>query len=272
MSTHDGHAGWLRDCAHPDCVAKRARYMKQWTYERSHGVKRLVDAAPARRHVDTLIGAGWTLRSIAGAADVAPASVSRIKNADVRQVNRRIAAAILAVDLRQVPSRPSKQTTEPFVPRIGSTRRIQALIAIGWTHKIMQERSGVRTAVILSQQGRLVTRTTHDAVAAMYRDLSQRPGPSERSRSWAQRLGYHSPAAWDDIDLDPAPEIHEDLAHDRDVDEAVVLRVLAGDPVPTRAAERREIVARWHTTGRPLAELERFGWKPERYKTREDAA
>ena len=57
-----------------------------------------------------------------------------------------------------------------------------------------------------------------------------------------------------------------------DVDEAVVLRVLAGDLVPTTAAERREIVARWHTTGRPINDLEDLtGWKPERYRSREQA-
>lgn len=115
------------------------------------------------------------------------------------------ATRILAIPVDALPERPSAQTREPFVSRVGTVRRIQALIFMGWPHRELSTRSGLRTHPLLSQQGRWVTRTTHDKIAALYDELAMVPGPSLHSRGWARRLGYVGPLAWDDIDHDLAP-------------------------------------------------------------------
>lgn len=191
-------------------------YGKRWRQERAQGILRIVDATEAKRRLDTLVGAGWSARAIAGTAGVSVQCITKILNGQPR-ANRTTVAAILTVDPETVPQAASKQTTEPFVPRVGAVRRIQALLAMGWPHHEQQRRSGVSTAMILSQRGRWITRSTHDKIAALFTELAMTHGPSAHSRGWARRLGYALPLQWDDIDHDPAPTVnnHEQLQRDR---------------------------------------------------------
>lgn len=202
----NGHPGAYHGCTHPECREYRLRYRKRWQYEREHGHLRTVDAEPVSRRIWTLMGAGWTARAIAGAAETSPSVVTRLSSGDQTRVTRKVAARILAVDPSGLPLTPSKQTTEPFVSRVGSVRRIQALLFMGWSHAAMYERSGVRTQMVLAQQGRWVTRSTHDKVAALYDALWSKPGTSAHARTWARKLGYAPPLAWDDIDRDAEPQ------------------------------------------------------------------
>lgn len=179
-------------------------YQKRWRCDTAHGVFRTVDTAEAKRHVDTLVGQGWSLRAVAGAADVSPQTVCRIQSGAAR-AHSSITTAILAIPLDELPTRPSRQVAEPFVPRIGTVRRIQALIFMGYPHRLLTALTGIRTHAQLSQQGRWVTRATHDTISALYDELAMTPGPSNLSRGWARRLGYVGPLAWDDIDADLAP-------------------------------------------------------------------
>lgn len=258
-------------CSHPDCRASATRYRKQWGYDRLQGKTRLVDAEQARVHIATLVGRGWSLRAIAGAAGVGQGTPHHLAKGQQR-AHPDVIKKILAVEPNTVPSIPSHQTTEPFVPRVGVVRRIQALMTLGWTHAAMTRHSGARTAVLLAQQGRWVTRSTHDKVAAMYRDLCTRPGPSLRTRSRAVARGYHGPLAWDDIDHDPEPETWEDTPDRYDptlYDEAVVIRVVEGHGKPRRLTrpECIEIYRRLRARGASTWELEHlYKLKPERYR------
>lgn len=163
----------------------------------------------ARLHLLTLTAAGWSLRAIAGATGVPATVLSRYRRG-LEQHRYDVPVKVLAVDATAIPRTPSKGTTEPFVSRVGTVRRIQALLAMGWRHQDINERLGAvrtnRSALLLAQQGRWVTRSTHDRVAAIYRELANRRGPSERTRARARKLGYATPAQWDDIDRDEAPE------------------------------------------------------------------
>lgn len=105
------------------------------------------------------------------------------------------------------------------IPAIGTQRRIQALMALGWTTTDIAHACGWthrnRVRQILGgQKGRptrWVTRTTAAKVGQVYDRLSmtlpEMNGPRRRSRSMALRLGYAPPLAWDDIDTDPAPNL-----------------------------------------------------------------
>lgn len=203
---HAGHPGTYRECRHPDCDAYRARYRKRWQLDRERGIARTVDPRRAALHVAALLGAGWTHRAIAGAAGVAPQTVTRLTRGEAKSIGREAEAKILGVQVDQIPSTPSHQTTEPFVSRVGSVRRVQALMFMGYSGRDLRAH-GINSCNVLNQQGRWVTRSTHDRVAAVYRELSHVPGPTPRSRREAERRGYVGPAAWEDIDHDLEPSV-----------------------------------------------------------------
>jgi len=262
---HHGHDGSYNTCREEACRAHRLRYNKKWRYDHDHGRPRLVDGTPVRNHIATLRGLGWSIRAIAGASGVSATTIS--KAAKGEQVQVRTHRMVLAVSPDQVPITPSADTTEVFVSRVGTTRRLQALLWLGWRHEDMRKVCGRNTAMLLSQSGRWVTRSSHDAVAAMYRELRTRPGPSQATRTRARRMGFVSPLGWDDIDLDPEPLAEVDEETDEvDVDEVVVLRVLAGERLHTTKPEKEEIMRRWLADGRSERSLiTRMGWKDGRY-------
>ena len=173
--------------------------------------------------------------------------------------------------LRKVEGKPRS------VPAVGAQRRLQALMAMGWTSTEIGIAAGMRNRdrvlqVMHGQGGKpctWVTRATHDQIAAVFDSLS-RVQPEltwvrRRTKNIAARNGYLPPAAWDDIDLDPEPPTAEPV----DVDEVVVDRIIAGDRLPATPAEKAEVVRRWLAAGRPLAHLEALtGWNGNRERLR----
>ena len=92
-------------------------------------------------------------------------------------------------------------------PALGTIRRIQALMAIGWTARDIAPRCGWGSAQAVTE---LLARTyvytgTRNIIADVYDDLCMRPGPSAKNRRSAARKGWPPPLAWDDIDTDPQP-------------------------------------------------------------------
>lgn len=253
-------------------MSSNAAYRKRWRYERDHGIERTVPDDGVRMHIASLVGAGMSIRSVAAEADTSPSVVSRIHQGKALRVNRLIAGRITSVQAK-VARKASAGTSEPFVPKVGAVRRIQALLALGWTHAHQTEAAGVRTALVMHQQGRWITLSTHDKIAATYADLSQRQGPSARTRGRALKLGYLTPIAWDDIDLDGTPDNADDDQDIDELDEVAVQRALNGDRnVRLTTDERREVVRRWQALDRPLAEMERVtGINAHRYLDRESA-
>lgn len=253
------------------------RYHKKWRYDRAQGRTRMTDSTRARLHVAACVGAGMSMSAIAAAAGVSPQVVSNLHKgqASIRRVNE---AKLLAVK-PGVTSAARHDVTEPFVPAIGTRRRIRALLAVGWRHSDISAAAGHLSANTLHQQGRWVTKSVHDDYAATYRDLAFRPGPSERTRQWAKKLGYAGPMDWDDIDADPEPQGDAQADKSRrfeEVDPVVIERVLAGDwslAAAANPAEREKIVAGWTARDRPLTELERrTGWQVHRYTRKEQVA
>lgn len=225
------------------------RYAKKWRYDRSHGELRLQDANDARLHIATCLGQGMSLRAIAAAAGVSVQSVHKIHHGQATARQATI-TGITAVD-PGVTRESTPDTTEPFVPKVGAVRRVQALLALGWTHALLTEHAGLRTGVMLHQQGRWVTLSTFEAIERVYNELCMKPGPSERTRGRAAAMGYVPPLGWDDIDNDETPVATDDLIHTRDdyIDEAAVERALTGEPVTLTKAERDEAVRRLHQVG-----------------------
>lgn len=171
------------------------------------------DAEPARQHVRLLgsHGVGW--KRAANLAGISTGGMDKLMHGGpgdrppCRRIRPQTAAAILAVrpDLAALGSGSA-------VDAAGTRRRLQALVAIGWS----QQRLAPRLGMLPSNFGDLMTRdrvtaSTARAVAELYDELWDKP-PREaghrekisasRARNYARARSWPVPAAWDDDAID----------------------------------------------------------------------
>lgn len=170
-------------------------------------------------------------------------------------------------------------------PALGTTRRLQALAALGWTQVQLGARLGVsdaRVGHLTEGRSAKLHPATADAVARLYDEISMtvpadHDGPRSlgqtrvhaRARANAERRGYFPPLAWDDID-DPNERPtrgYQKARSHHELDEAVVERVMNGETdLRTTFAEKCEIMTRWVAAGRTKRSLiSRMGWGEGRY-------
>ncbi|WP_436008040.1 hypothetical protein [Knoellia sp. LjRoot47] len=176
-------------------------YNKAWevayTRERARGHRRYVPADATRARLRDLVEAHVPLRAIARAAGLSDTAVGQLVAGRHDLVQRQTAERVARLSLADV----FDQATGN-VPSIGATRRVQALMAIGW-RKTDLEAAGVPTA-------QLVTRTGRDWISVagwrqtrdVYERLSMMPGPSQACRDRARSRGYAPPLAWDEDAID----------------------------------------------------------------------
>lgn len=138
-----------------------------------------------------------------------------------------------------------------LVPAIGTRRRLQALVAVGWSQTKLGARLGTSQSAIwalLYDTGSTVRRSSFDRVSTLYEQLWNTPPALEtcfdvsaykRSIHYAAVRGWQPPLAWDDIDTDfePAPRSGEEF-----VDEILVQNVCNGQPGRLNYPERIEAV------------------------------
>lgn len=104
---------------------------------------------------------------------------------------------------------------QPPVSVVGSTRRLQALIALGHSQNELCRKSGISQSTMSHLVRGSVQRTSIDTaqrVRKLYDELSMIPGRSQSSRDKARRLRWAPPLAWDDDlidDPDAKPEVGE---------------------------------------------------------------
>lgn len=181
-----------------------------------------------------------------------------VKNGPEGQVLRSTRDAILAV--------------RPSWTYIGVQRRVQALMALGYSGRVLAERLEVDYDGLLRlarRDVRVVKQTYAPGIVALYDELADTPPkPSAGvtlARKRALELGYVPPLAWDDIDLDetPADTSTDDLDP---VDEVAVRRRMNGDrSVRLNYAEQLALIAAWTAEDRSLNECERVtGINPHR--------
>lgn len=180
------------------------------------------DATPVRAHIAALRAAGMGTRAIAAAAGVNRQNIQQalIGRPDrgtppSRKMLRRIADAILAVPVPEVPH--SGVAAGARVSAVGTTRRLRALVAIGWTQAALCEQLGWKPengSRLFRGATTTVTAATAQKVAALYDNLSMTPGPSLRARAHAQTQRWAPPLAWDDTAIDN-PNARPDRARGR---------------------------------------------------------
>lgn len=158
---------------------------------------------------------------------------------------------------------------------VGIQRRVRALYALGYSWHTIERESGIhREAISAIAQGeppKFVRSYVVEALVATYDRLHMSlPAPSRSVtmvRNAARRKGWLPPLAYDEGEIDRSEEhFHTDILSDKGFDEAVILRVLDGENMPTTRAEKVEIMRRWLAAGGSERALcIRMGWKTGRY-------
>lgn len=183
------------------------RVRKVYRYKTACGIPTsLLDAAPYRRHLERVVGLGWTLNSLESLGDTSHQTFRLLLKDRHPTIERKTAAAVAALPYSyQVPD---AMPAEAFVPTEGATRRVRALLALGWTRADVQAAvTALDPTINVSHVGSgTYPRIRADkwrAVAAVYDQLHMTVGPSTIGRTRARKAGHQPPLAWDDID-DPA--------------------------------------------------------------------
>lgn len=200
---HGTHTYYVRDrCRCTECTEAHRAYdldrRRRQTYGRWDG---LVDAEPARSHVQALMAAGMGWKRVAAAAGVSLGSMTKLlygvthDGVLVRPPAKRIRPAsaerILAVQLRLADG--------ALVDSSSTARRLQSLVAAGWTAKHIAAQLGMLPSNFtpLLHGRRRVTHGTAVAVRDLYVELAQVTPPdgigATRARRTAVRLGWAPP-------------------------------------------------------------------------------
>lgn len=209
--THGTRAAYARGCKCSPCRAANGRYSKLQQYRVIAGIRTLVDAGPSKAHVAALRAAGMGRRTIAMRSGVSQTVIDRLVGVNTDKPCHRVRPEterrILAVRAADVADGSNTDTS-------GTTRRLRALVAIGWTQTELASRIGwdvTNLNSIVMARRQCVRIDTARLVAAVYDELSMTPGPSSRARSLAARRGWLPPLAWDDDTIDDPAFEPEDV-------------------------------------------------------------
>lgn len=250
----------------PNCVACRTYqtwYRRRYRAEQAAGTWRpMVDAEPVREHVRALL-AHMRTRDIAAQAGVSTSAIAHLlygKPTEGRPPTRTmlpaVADALLGVPVPASPPRPHRQTY--LVDAVGTRRRVHALQTLGWPVATIASRADVcakglhevasthtKTGRRKKRVKRYVTRATATAVARVYDQLWQTPGPSTITARRAAAKRLPGPLAWDDDTIDDpnARPVTTVAAVDTTVDPIVVERIVSGHmPATYSRAERHTAI------------------------------
>jgi transcriptional regulator with XRE-family HTH domain len=174
--------------------------------------KPYVDAGPAREHLRVLAASGIGWKRAAELSGVSTGSVSKLlyggpgDRPPARRIRPETEAAIPAV-------RPSPEllTDGGRTDATGTRRRVQALVARGWSQAKIAARIGMLPGNFgdIVYRRPAVTAATARAVEKLYAELWDQAPPesshrekiaANRARNYAAERGWPPPAAWDDID------------------------------------------------------------------------
>ncbi|MCV7212632.1 hypothetical protein [Mycolicibacterium canariasense] len=140
--------------------------------------------------MDRLRAAGWTWAAIAQAAGLTDQGVYYIRGA--RTVQRATYTAIMSIPVVD---------GDGMVDSLGSARRIQALMAIGWSQAECARRLKMTPQRLWhTMQHKRIRADKARAIDALFRELCMTPGKSVRARNYAHASGWPPPLGWDCID------------------------------------------------------------------------
>jgi hypothetical protein len=240
-------------CKNPECRATHAAYERHRTRMIAYGRwQPFVDAEPVRAHVRRLMADGLSRRRIAELADVTETTVIRLLYGQAdrppsRKIRTENARALLTVESGREILGPTA-----LIDGTGTRRRLQALVAQGWSRSRLAEQLGNNYQVVGRYMVRdRVTASTARAVRGLYDRLWDAPPPERNhwevaaavaARRKAERNGWAKPMAWDDETIDdPDAEPRQGSEWDG-IDPVAVERAIAGESVPLSPAEIDEVI------------------------------
>lgn len=275
---HGTYACYVLDaCKCLPCGTANRTYEADRTRQQAYGRwNGLVDAEPARQHIRALMAQGMGLKRIAAVSGVAHGVLWKL----IYGKRKRLKSG--KPSKRRTPSRRVRPETEARilatkvdladgarVDGFGAARRVQALVALGWSMAKIAARLGIQRSNFTSfAHGRTDISVAHDkAVRALYAELSMQLPPQEshrdkiaasRSRNLAKALGWLPPLAWDDESLDDPNAGPGSRVADDELDQSAIERRIGGDKsVPLTAGERAELVRRMLAKGFTKRDIER---------------
>lgn len=183
-------------------------WKKRYQMDFHRGLRRTTGPERAQAHVRELMDRyGVGILAIADAAGTSPLVISELNSGTCTGMKVSTEAAILKVRLEDIMARPK---TSGYVPSIGSHRRLQALLTMGWRHQDLRPLLGFSSAQTLYVKGR-ITQRKHDATKRVYDQLWNKRGPADlRTMRVVAKAGYAPPLAWDDDTIDD-PNAQPDL-------------------------------------------------------------
>lgn len=224
---HGTYAAYCRDKCHCDaCGLAKRRKEKAGELRRAQGSPAYVDPTPARRRLQQLLDAGLTLSQIEQATGVHRTGLRVILGTFP---GRSTAKGIRPETATKILSYGPATQKHGLVDPTGTRRRLQALVAIGWTQTWIAAELGVVNSTVRyllrGDAARPVLVATRDAVAALYARAQDHPAPPSRQATRACRIaarhGWAPPTAWDPDELDDPqaspydkPERRRDLIED----------------------------------------------------------
>ncbi len=263
--THGTRAAYVQDhCRCPDCTAANTAASNEMHRARTYGRwQPYINSDLARAHIQALRTEGVGVDQIAKLAGLSSSHVRGLiyptrGKPPFQKIRRETAMRIMAVPVEVT----SRAANSP-VDATGTRRRLQALVAVGWTVAWLAGDLGrSRTNLRRSMTSHTVTARTAQRVSDMYERLWDAEPPdqlasqrraSEAARAHAARQRWLPPLAWDDIDEDPDPPSSRTPDEDDDLDEVAIERAISGDStVRLTHAEQIDVVRRMSERGRSI--------------------
>jgi DNA-binding Xre family transcriptional regulator len=198
----NGAPGYREPCYCTPCREVVRRGRKGYNVNRQLGRPAIVDAAPARKHLQ-MLARSMTWAQICAATGCNDDNLRYVADGRRKRIRRSTLEQILAVQVEQ--PAPGK-----YIDITGTRRRVQALRAIGWSAQAIAEKCGsarARIDVISSGEQPTIRHQLAEKIAQTFIELHQTPAPagcsSTVAKKYARLNGWAPPGAWDDID-DPA--------------------------------------------------------------------
>lgn len=280
-------------CRCVPCKEAATEYERERVRQQAYGRwDNLVDAEPVRRHVLKLMAAGMGLKRIAALAGVSNGSATKLIYGTYAKTDGPPRGCKGKGDVVRPPARRvRKETAEKWlsvkfeyterarVDGSDTARRLQALMAIGWSGQKLGERLGILRAnmtPLIHGRGD-VTVARAEQVHKLYLELADQAPPEDnqrdriaasRARNYARQMGWSPPLRINGklVVGTPLPEPIEQLTEPvelsrDDYDEAVVLRVVNERTRPRylSTAEGVEVIRRLLAQGYSRNEIE-HGW------------
>lgn len=234
--TCGGHSQHHPGC--PGCRRNSAAYYRRRRRMVSEGTwLSPVPAETVRDHIQHLRDAGMSMTGIARAAHISVHTLYSVVYNARKTVQGPTASAILGIQ-------PAVTVPSGYVSAVGVARRVRALVAHGYTLSEIARRLDKQLQMVwtwASGRQSCVSEQTHHAVAVLFDQLRDVPGPSAQARGMGARNNWAPPQVWDnDIDDPGADPFAEPVAPF--VDPVVVERALEGEHISLDALTRHHAV------------------------------